>query len=146
MALSKSNLEVARKCLIGLSDWQYLDLIDTHRQTAGSSASTEQNEQIFLAKFYAYRGLFSEAAKLYKKNKVEHLAVEMFNDLQMYEQANDYRIQNGTQVQQSNTVMTETKKRPHGNLGDIETMSQLYISNGEYNKAFQLLASSNIDK
>lgn len=146
-ALSKCNLDIARKCLVQLADWHYLDLIDTHYQTYGPH-SNEQNGQLFLAKYYAYRGLFSEAAKLYKKNKVEYLAVEMFNDLQMYEQANDYqttedRTEESTIVEQvAKTKLTNQQ----GSLGDVGTMSQLYISNGEYSKAFQLIINTNVER
>lgn len=147
--MSKSNLEIARKCLIRLSDWPYLDLIDTHSQTIGSAFSPEQYEQIFLAKFYSYRGLFSEAAKLYKKIKAEHLAVEMFNNLQMFDQANDYRVTSSQATLESKALAppeNAKKTSQSGNLGDIQTMSQLYISNGEYNKASQLIAASSVEK
>lgn len=145
-ALSKSNLQVARKCLIILADWHHLDLIESHRQTVPSSASTEQSQQIFLAKYYAYRGLFAEAAKIFKKIKSEHLAVEMFSDLQMFDQANDYRVQSSQRTAVDLKTVAEETKKPVGNLGDLQTMSQLYISNGEYSKAFQFIAASNIDR
>lgn len=145
-SLIKCNLDVARKCLIILADWHYLDLIESHKQTVASSASTDQSQQIFLAKYYAYRGLFAEAAKIFKKIKSEHLAVEMFSDLQMFDQAKDYRVQSSQMTAVDLKTVPEETKRPVGNLGDLQTMSQLYISNGEYNKAFQFIAASNIDK
>lgn len=150
--MNKSNLDVARKCLIRLGDWSYLDLIDAHLQTYGTN---EADHQHFLAQYYSYRGLFSEAAKLYKKMKMEQSAIEMFYDLQMYEQANDYNVQN-VQIelrtersgfdQMETTPPATTNKWQTGNVDDIQTMCQLYISNEEYDKALQLISNSSSER
>lgn len=133
-----------------MKDWLYLDLIQSQDQTINSD--NEKSVQLFLAKLYSYRGLFSEAAKLYRKLGYEHLAEEMFNDLQMYEQAKEYQ----KDADKGMFVMNESRPRAVAtsttasatstSLKDLETMSKLYISNGELSKAIQLIEKTNSDR
>lgn len=148
VSLSKANLKIARKCLIRTRDWMYLNLIQTHEQVL-NSADDQKNVQLFLAKLYSYRGLFSESAKIYKKLGAEHLAAEMFEDLQMYDQAKEYKIDGdpiGTAKHEMNDNVNASNKWSNTNLKDIRTMSKLYMSNGEYSKAFQLIEKTDTDR
>lgn len=157
-ALQATNFPLAKKCLIKLENWRYLDLLDAHNHNA-DQYSSEQNKIIFLARYNAYRGLFAEAGKLYRKARLSQLAADMFTDLQMYDQAKEFATEGrvvgdigfGESREVASGRMQVDTERTSGedtntSIGNIKTMSELYILKGDYDSALELIAKTSIDK
>lgn len=157
VAIQRLNFDIAIKCLIKLSDWRFLNIIDSYQK------SESKNDALFLARYYVDKGHFSEAGKLLKKRNMEGLAVDMFSELQMYEQAKEYRslatTGTGQAATNSNGPSGFTKSDlaessssnnvgavPQNALNDIKSITELYVSKNELTKASELLSKTSVDK
>ncbi|OTF79443.1 Tetratricopeptide repeat containing protein [Euroglyphus maynei] len=111
-------------------------------------ASNEYKKQLLLAKYQAYQGLFSESAKLYRKINAPHLALEMFTDLQMYDQAKEYENNNNDQRQVTSVAENFTNQQQQqqrsgkNDFSDLQTLCNVCIAKGDYEKAFEIISKS----
>ncbi|KAF7490105.1 Intraflagellar transport protein -like protein [Sarcoptes scabiei] len=172
-ALSKGELKIGQKCLARIGEWPDKELIYSHlTQTSDDGRLLKEEEkQLFLAKFYAYQGLFSESAKLFKKIQAPQLAMDMFADLQMYEQAKEFQSSTNQHAknssfltsssssssskrmiadqllepQQSTTKTATFRILNNGtDFNDLKALSKIYIAKGDYDKAFEIIAQSDV--
>lgn len=156
--MQATNFALAKKCLIKLQNWHYLDLINVFNHNLGQYSS-EQNKLIFLAQYNAYKGLFAEAGKLYRKARLSQLAADMFTDLQMFDQAREFAIEGKTvgdinfgesreltSAKRQNETEKTFNEDVNNSIGNIKTMSELYILKGDYESALELIAKTSIDK
>lgn len=163
-SLANGEINIGAKCLFKLADWPYLELMFNHFQLA--NCFNDNEKQILLAKYYAYQGLYSESAKIFKKINALHLASNMFTDLQMIEQAKEYQsqlntdeinlnndssmvtnIDNQTTTTTGNNIQENFKQLNNiGDFNDIKTLSKMYIAKGDFDKAFDIIAKSNVNR
>lgn len=162
-SLANGEINIGAKCLVRMGDWSFLELMFNHFQLA--NCFNDNEKQILLAKYYAYQGLYSESAKIFKKINALHLASNMFTDLQMNEQAKEYQSQlNNNEINLNDSSMikdivtsqaTAAGNSIHENLkqlnnigdfNDIKTLSKMYIAKGDYDKAFDIIAKSNVNR
>nr|XP_027195836.1 intraflagellar transport protein 122 homolog [Dermatophagoides pteronyssinus] len=154
-AMNRCEFLIGRKCYYRNNDWPYNELIHTHFQQP--DASNDNKKQLLLAKYQAYQGLFSESARIYKKINASHLALEMFTDLQMYDQAKEYQHNNNSgeqrQQQQQVTLVAENftnqkqqQQRSNNNdFSDLQTLCNVCIAKGDYEKAFEIISKSDVN-
>ncbi|XP_075587380.1 intraflagellar transport protein Oseg1 [Dermatophagoides farinae] len=153
-AMNKCEFSIARKCFQRNNDWPYNELLYSYFQQT-DSISNENRKQLLLAKYLAYKGLFAESAKLYKKINALHLAWEMFTDLQMYDQAKEYENHQNQQVsslsvatadnftnQQQQQQQRRQQSSNNNAFNDLQTLSKVCIAKGDYEKAFEIISKS----
>ncbi len=83
----------------------------------------------------AYRGYFTEAAKLYRQSKNDNKAVSMYTDLKMFEQAQEYMSSD------SQNKMQLTKKRADWihNSNEPKAAVEMYLAAGDTIKAIEII-------
>lgn len=158
-AMNKCEFSIARKCFQRNNDWPYNELLYSYFQQT-DSISNENRKQLLLAKYLAYKGLFAESAKLYKKINALHLAWEMFTDLQMYDQAKEYENHQNQQVsslsvatadnftnqQQQQQQQRRQQSSNNNAFNDLQTLSKVCIAKGDYEKAFEIISKSDANR
>jgi intraflagellar transport protein 122 len=84
---------------------------------------------------YAYQSKFVEAAKCFKKSGQDQLAMAMFTDLRMFEQAKEYLGNDvaGASSQDKTSIMLKQAEWALRNE-DPKTAAELYMSAKQYNK------------
>eukprot|EP00035_Acanthoeca_spectabilis_P005137 m.110473 g.110473 ORF g.110473 m.110473 type:complete len:1203 (-) comp12887_c0_seq1:313-3921(-) len=87
-ALEKLELDIAKNCFIRVRDVRYLNLI--HMISKQRKGAEFVDEEILLAQIQAHRGNFKKAAELFEKANSPRLAMEMYNDLRMFDKAKQY--------------------------------------------------------
>jgi len=87
-ALEAQKLDIARKAFIRTREFKYLNLISQFQDMKRQHNSTKPD--IFLAFMHAYQSRFNEAAKCFKKAGQDQMAMSMFTDLRMFDQAKEY--------------------------------------------------------
>ncbi|XP_063677481.1 intraflagellar transport protein 122 homolog isoform X2 [Bolinopsis microptera] len=88
-ALENLNLEVAKNAFTRVRELRYLEFISNIEERKQSKAA-ETTNNLILADYYAFKGEFQEAAKMYKKSGNEDKAMAMFSDLRQFENAKDF--------------------------------------------------------
>jgi intraflagellar transport protein 122 len=131
-ALENLEFDVARKALIKLKLLPYLELIQSimERRKRG-----EGDDHVFLGDIKAHQGLYSDAAKLYKKANESCKAVDMFTDLRMFDMAKEY-------MDASNAKSVELLKKQadwYSAMGDPKSACEMYMAAGELTEAANLM-------
>ena len=155
--MNRCEFLIGRKCYYRNNDWPYNELIHTHFQQP--DASNDDKKQLLLAKYQAYQGLFSESARIYKKINASHLALEMFTDLQMYDQAKEYQHNNNnsgeqrqrqqqqvTLVAENFTNQKQQQRSNNNDFSDLQTLCNVCIAKGDYEKAFEIISKSDVNR
>ena len=88
-ALENLNLEVAKNAFTRVRELRYLEFISQIEERKQSKAA-ETTNNLILAEYYAFKGEFQEAAKMFKKSGNEDKAMAMFSDLRQFENAKDF--------------------------------------------------------
>jgi intraflagellar transport protein 122 len=88
-ALENLNLEVAKNAFTRVRELRYLEFI-AQIEERKQSKTAETTNNLILADYYAFKGEFQEAAKMYKKSGNEDKAMAMFSDLRQFENAKDF--------------------------------------------------------
>eukprot|EP01105_Mastigella_eilhardi_P005329 TRINITY_DN1705_c0_g2_i1.p1 TRINITY_DN1705_c0_g2~~TRINITY_DN1705_c0_g2_i1.p1 ORF type:complete len:1309 (-),score=346.84 TRINITY_DN1705_c0_g2_i1:47-3835(-) len=83
-ALRALNIPIARKCFIRVRDLAYIELCQRYDV---AKQHPNFNEMCFLGDVAAFDGQFQEAAEYYIKSGNPKKAIEMYSDLQMWEEA-----------------------------------------------------------
>ena len=91
----------------------------------------------------AYNSKFLDAAKCFKRAGQDNLAMTMFTDLRMFDQAKEY-LSNDTSLNQSdkNNILLKQADWAIRN-DDPKTAAELYITSKQYNKAIDLAGKNN---
>ncbi|XP_054243511.1 intraflagellar transport protein 122 homolog isoform X2 [Indicator indicator] len=95
----------------------------------------EDNNELFLAEFYAYQGKFQEAAKLYKRSGQERLALEMYSDLRMFDYAKDFL---GSGDPKGTKMLIKKQAEWAKNIKEPKAAVEMYLSAGEHMKAIEI--------
>jgi intraflagellar transport protein 122 len=91
----------------------------------------------------AYQSKFLEAAKCFKRAGQDNLAMTMFTDLRMFDQAKEY-LSNDTNIGQSDKTSIILKQAEWAiRNDDPKTAAELYITSKQYNKAIELAGKNN---
>ncbi|KAM7040866.1 intraflagellar transport protein 122 homolog isoform 1-T1 [Acridotheres tristis] len=131
-ALEGLEFETAKKAFTRVRDLRYLELISSieDRRKHG-----ENNTALFLADVYAYQGKFQEAAKLYKRSGHESLALEMYSDLRMFEQAKEFL---GSGDPKDTKMLIKKQADWAKDINEPKAAVQMYLSAGEHMKAIEI--------
>lgn len=106
-ALEEQRLEIARKAFIRTREFKYLNLIsqfnDLKRQGGKEKVDT------FLGYMNAYQSKFIDAAKCFKKGGQDQLAMGMFTDLRMFDQAKEYLNNDSGTTDKTSIIMKQAE-------------------------------------
>jgi len=142
-AASALATDVARKAYVRLKELPYVDLITSieHRRrhlqdqpTAAGKAPAQ--DSIFQAELMAYQGQHQEAAKAFGRAGQVDLAVQMFTDLRMWEDAKMFAANSST-IDPKDLVRSQAEW--HHEVGDWSKAAEMYMSSGDAAKAVALL-------
>ena len=104
-ALYAMDLDVAHKAFVRVRNLHLINLVESIRRERESdsdikpgSTKYKQRDQIFVARVHAFEGKFKEAAKIFCKNKASKMAIEMYSDLWMWDEAKKIAKQNPNAV------------------------------------------------
>jgi len=93
-ALYSMSLDVAHKAFVRVRDLHLINLVESIRRERESKSDLKpgskkyiQRDQIFVARVHAFEGKYKEAAKIFCKNKASKMAIELFSDLWMWDEA-----------------------------------------------------------
>ncbi|XP_054168644.1 intraflagellar transport protein 122 homolog [Oppia nitens] len=132
-ALDCMNLEIARKSLIRLKNWLFLELIQSYtRSTTTQSKTTELS---LMGDVMAYRGYFGEAAKLYKQSKDDNKAIKMYSDMGMSDATQEYISSDSTN--KSNLLNKRTDWIHNSN--EPKAAVEMYLASGDTVKAIEII-------
>ncbi|KAG0630495.1 hypothetical protein M758_1G182500 [Ceratodon purpureus] len=146
-ALKGSAWDVAKKGFIRLRDVCYLDLL--HRLEQGHCSHVQKSTLGALV--LAYQGKFKEAADAYIEAGQVSMAMEMYTDLRMFEEAK--ALAETTVRPEVNDITTTTPCRKEADVQEIiqrqaewteeakdhETAADMYLAAGQAEKALALL-------
>ncbi|XP_077972109.1 intraflagellar transport protein 122 homolog [Styela clava] len=132
-ALEGLNFEVSKRAFTRTRDLRYLELIHNieERQRRG-----EEDLEAFLADVYAYRGMFSEAAKLYKKTGNQQKALDMYTDLRMFDLAKEF-VGSGDPMEQKQLIAKQADWAQ--NTNEPREAANMYLAAGENLKAINII-------
>lgn len=135
-ALEGMDLEVAKKSFVRLRNLLFLELIHSieERKRRG-----EVDTDLFLADIYAYQGRFAEAAKLYKKTGHESKAMNMYTDLRMFDQAQDYL---GSDEATDKKTLIKKKAEWANSINESRAAADMYLSAGETLRAVEIIGDN----
>jgi intraflagellar transport protein 122 len=149
-ALQNCSFEIARKAFIRVRDIKYLDLLSRITAQYKSKATTPQDDQAILAQVLAFHGKYQEAAQTFAKAKQYQLAVEMFTDLRMWDDAKHWAAQaekHGGQAvlvdaygteEESGTGLLLKQAASSEEDGDLRAAGEMYMRIQKYKKAADL--------
>ena len=92
---------------------------------------------VFLGYMNAYQSRFMDAAKCFKKSGQDQLAMAMFTDLRMFDQAKEYLNNDASGNQDKTSIMLKQAEWAIRN-DDPKTAAELYITSKQYNKAIEI--------
>ncbi|XP_045145788.1 intraflagellar transport protein 122 homolog isoform X1 [Echinops telfairi] len=95
----------------------------------------ETNNDLFLADVFAYQGKFHEAAKLYKRSGRGNLALDMYTDLRMFENAKDFL---GSEDPKETKMLITKQADWARNINEPKAAVEMYVSAGEHAKAIEI--------
>lgn len=94
---------------------------------------------VFMGYMHAYQSKFGEAAKCFKKGGQDQLAMAMFTDLRMFEQAKEYLGNEGAggSSQDKTSIMLKQAEWALRN-DDAKTAAELYMGAKQYTRAIEI--------
>lgn len=141
VALEANQFDIARKAFTRTRDYKYLNLITMFQDMKKQSSGNVKTE-IFMGFMLAYQSKYIEAAKSFRKAGEENLAMQMFTDLRMFDQAKEYLGGGGGNETDKSSILLKQAEWAIRN-GDSKTAAELYMSAKQYNKAIDLAGKNN---
>ncbi|KAI8823543.1 WD40-repeat-containing domain protein [Fimicolochytrium jonesii] len=139
-ALEASRLDVALKAFIRTRDMQFIDLI---RGMEKVKSEGKWDPEALLADVYAYTGRFQEAAKLYKKTGNPQKAIDMYTELNMWDQATAFAHDTHTNMES----ILHRKAQTQHDRNDLLAAAETYAQVGDFMKAIDILGpNGRLDK
>lgn len=136
-SLESLQLEVARKAFIRTKNYLYLDLINNYLSTWKNRSKS--SELLLLADVMAYKGRFSEAAKLYKQADSEVRAVSMYTDLGMYDLAKNL-VKSGDERVKKKLVQDQASWVDF--ISEPRAAAEMHLSVGNTSKAIEIMGEN----
>ncbi|XP_015789085.1 intraflagellar transport protein 122 homolog [Tetranychus urticae] len=133
-ALDAVELDIAKKAFTRTRNYLYLELI--HNYLVSGLTSNKSTEISFLGDVAAYRGQFSEAAKLYKQAGHDDKAVNMYTDLRMFDQAQD--LVRSSDAAYKKQLAVKRADWVH-NINEPRAAAEMYLSAGDVTKAIEIM-------
>mmetsp|Transcript_33085 Transcript_33085/g.104621 ORF Transcript_33085/g.104621 Transcript_33085/m.104621 type:complete len:1177 (+) Transcript_33085:130-3660(+) len=137
-ALMVMDLEVAQKAFIRNRDMRYIDLIN---RIKASRKLPGHDDNVFLAEALALRGQYQEAGKVYAKSGRVDLAIKMFSDLKLWEDARN--IANHAQGVDIKDLTREQALWAVEN-NDWKTAAAIFVTSEEYGRAINIMSQHNM--
>lgn len=142
-ALDGLDLNIAKKSFIRLKDLKYLELV---RNLENLKRADPENKELFSAEVSAYRGQFSEAGRLYSRCNKAAKAVDMFTDLRMFDQAQEYvamsmsqtGVDDGKDAVFSQQALLKKKADWASSTNEPRTAAEMYVTAGEFTEAIDI--------
>ena len=82
------------------------------------------------------QGRYAEAAKIYRENKEEHLAVAMYADLRMFDQAQEFLSTSDTTDKMD---LMKRKAEWAAKINEYRAAAEMYLVAGEKLKAIEIM-------
>ena len=121
------------KAFAKIKNYVYLDFINSLKPLQTKSAKL-----LFMGDVLAFKNQFSEAAKFYKQAGFENKATNMYNDLKMFESAQDLIKSKGDLKFQKHF---DVKKADWvNNISDPRAAAEMYLSAGEIKKVIEIVS------
>ncbi|KAF7635241.1 hypothetical protein Mgra_00005356 [Meloidogyne graminicola] len=138
-ALENMEFEIARKSFFRIRDCRSLLLVNelTEMKNRGSSINELR------AHIYAHNKRFKDCVQLLQQMGAENIALEIFSDLRMFEQAQEYLSSSSNETQK---LLLRKKADWALNSNDQKMLSsvpELLMSSGDYDRAIRLMMANN---
>ncbi|KAI6240597.1 hypothetical protein M3Y99_00428900 [Aphelenchoides fujianensis] len=139
-ALENMEFQVAKKSFHRIKDCRSLLLINEVEDMAACG----KPQDVIRAFIYAYSKRFREASHLLQNAGAENTALEMFADLRMFDQAQDFLADASEETQKS---LLRRKAEWASNANDLVLAAEMLMASGDYDKAIKIMINNDwIDK
>ncbi|KAI9343877.1 WD40-repeat-containing domain protein [Zopfochytrium polystomum] len=139
-ALENLHLNVARKAFTRVKEIGYLDLLRSFEKLKSES---KDDPDMLLGDVLAYMGRFQEASRSYRKGGHVQRAIDMFTELNMWEQA----TQLASETKADMSLILKRKAQTQQDRNDLGAAAATYIEVGDFLKAINILGpAGNLDK
>ncbi|KAI6231946.1 hypothetical protein M3Y95_00435200 [Aphelenchoides besseyi] len=134
-ALENMEFQVAKKSFYRIKDCRSLLLINEVEDMKACGKSKE----VIRAYIYAYSKRFREASHLLQEAGAEQNALEMFSDLRMFDQAQEFLAEASEETQKS---LLRRKAEWAHNANDLELAAEMLMASGDYDKAIKIIINN----
>ncbi|KAJ3275108.1 hypothetical protein HDV01_001247 [Terramyces sp. JEL0728] len=131
-AMEKLDMEISKKSFIRIKEYKYLDAI---RIIEKMKSEGRKETDLFLAEVAAYFENYHEAARLFKRSGNPQRAIEMFTQLNMWENATQIAEESHENTQDILKRKAQIQEDHHDTLAAAMTYEQV----GDYAHAIELL-------
>jgi intraflagellar transport protein 122 len=176
-ALEGNQLDLARRAFIRIKEYKYLNLLSqcqvnltNHilsrlifhtslirkkklyceiKYSKDLKRQSGAKLEVLLGYVYAYQSKFNEAAKSFRRAGEEQLAINLFTDLRMFEQAKEYLVGgggggvtgvgasvSGSEAEKNSLLVKQAEWAMR--TGDAKSAAEFYMSSKQYGKAIEL--------
>uniref|UniRef100_A0A915D5G1 Intraflagellar transport protein 122 homolog n=1 Tax=Ditylenchus dipsaci TaxID=166011 RepID=A0A915D5G1_9BILA len=139
-ALENMEFTIAKKSFYRIRDCRSLLLINELEELHTRGSSVEEMRALL----YAYNRRFREAAQLLQAMNAEQKALEMFADLRMFDQAQEFLANSSPETQK---LLLRKKAEWAHNSNDMTLAADMLMASGDYDRAIRIMMSNDwIDK
>ncbi|KXS11002.1 hypothetical protein M427DRAFT_115320 [Gonapodya prolifera JEL478] len=135
-ALEALELSIARKCFTRLHDLKFLRLLKELDKLGG--AALEQSRDSMSAEIYSYEERYFEAADSYRKAGLKQQAIDLFSDLNMWDEA----IHIADEASSDKDTILKRKAQSHADKNDLLVAAITFSDAGDYSTAIEILGTN----
>ncbi|KAJ2997530.1 hypothetical protein HDV02_005419 [Globomyces sp. JEL0801] len=133
-AMEQFVLDIAKRAFVRIKDFKFLEVI---RVIERMKKDGRKETDLFLAEVYAFSENFVEAAKLFKKSGNIQKAIEMYTELNLWENA----TQLAEETHEDTQDILKRKAQMQEDRKDILAAAATYEQVGNFKQAIELLGS-----
>ncbi|VDD89863.1 unnamed protein product [Enterobius vermicularis] len=131
-ALESFDLEIAKKAFFRVKNYKFLQLVYEIEEMKNNG----ENANVILGYIKAYQGQFREAACYFQKGGQEQKALEMFTELRMFDQAEDFLSSASGDTQRA---LMRRKADWAKSSNEPRVAAEMFMGSGDYDKALTLM-------
>ena len=131
-ALTALRLGIARKAFTRIRELRYIELVDTIERAAAAPGA---DDSVLLASILAFQGKIPQAAKMYERANKPQLALDMYVDLGLLEEAEAIAAKYAIPMEQ----LMKKREASVVDSGDWRALVELYHSSGQHDKVVATL-------
>lgn len=131
-ALESMEFNIAKKAFHRIKDARALLLMNDVEDMKACGKTPEY----ICAYIYAYTKRFKEAAKVLHENGMEQVALEMFSELHLFDQAQEFLSSASTETQKS---LLRRKADWARAANDLHLAADMLMASGDFDKAVKIL-------